>query len=178
MNTERNEYIYVLQDENELIFYVGRSVDAIQRLQQHLDESLSGTSKKCAHIRQLLGEGHTIQMKIIDQAPASKIMELEAWWIDRLWMSMDSRGRIIDLKNGNAGSQGNLINEVEVRNAIQQHKRNVKKPKKKPLKTVRQFDPVEYAELEKLYETDRPRFEQLYAVRRELNATRERCLNS
>jgi predicted GIY-YIG superfamily endonuclease len=102
----RTEYIYTLLDGSNHIFYVGRSASIERRLREHLDESIGGgTSKKCEHIRYLIAVGEQITIKQIDEAPAEEIEELEAWWIDRLWMSQQDDGYIIDLKNGNGGAK-------------------------------------------------------------------------
>lgn len=170
---ERTEFIYVLLDGNQKIFYCGRSRNVEKRLKEHIEEAMAGgRSMKCCHIRDLIERGDHITVKQVDEAPTSKIAELEAWWIDRLDCSGDF-GYVINLRNGNAGSQGNAIDEVQLRKDIQEHRRKLKKPKT-VMKRVGKPppSPEEVADVKRLFETDPARFHQLLEVRRGLERDR------
>ncbi|WP_332751848.1 GIY-YIG nuclease family protein [Hydrogenophaga sp.] len=172
---ERTEYIYVLLDSQQQIFYCGRSRNIEKRLREHIEEAMAGgRSMKCCHIRDLIERGDHITVKQVDQAPTSKIAELEAWWIDRLDCSGDF-GYVINLRNGNAGSQGNAIDEVQLRKDIQEHRRKLKK-RKHVFKEVGKPPAQErLLELGNLYENDRPRFNREYAAHLELQRDRAKA---
>lgn len=173
----RTEFIYTLNDHNNHIFYCGRTSDLDRRLKEHIDESLTGgSSKKCRHIRELLEAGHQITINKIDEAPATEIAELEAWWINQLDFNVGDFDYTVVLFNGNAGSQGNVIDEIEVRDSIQQWKKASKKPKKVYEPTGGPCDPAEFDALMRLYETDRTRFELAFAAHRELQAEKAKHL--
>jgi hypothetical protein len=174
---ERTEFIYVLLDGNDHIFYCGRSVNVERRLKEHLEESLAGgTSKKCHHIRELLARGDEIKIKKVDEAPASEIAELEAWWINRLDFNVEDLGYTVVLFNSNAGSQGNKIDEAKLRADIQEFKRRKKMPKSTALRPLIPPTPEQTRQAELLYETDPVRFRLVLEARRELRKMRERSL--
>lgn len=176
VRTERTEFIYVLLDGNQKIFYCGRSRNVEKRLKEHIEEALAGgSSRKCRHIRELIERGDVITVKKVDEAPSSEIAQLEAFWINKLDFNVEDLGYTVVLFNGNGGSQGNLINEAQLRDDIQDHKRRLEKPKKKVIARVgKPPTPEEVAEVKMLFETDPLRFHQLLAARRELEISRSR----
>jgi hypothetical protein len=177
VRTERTEYIYVLLDGNQKIFYCGRSRNVEKRLNEHIEEALAGgSSRKCKHIRELIERGDVITIKKVDEAPASEIAQLEAFWINKLDFNVDDLGYTVVLFNGNGGSQGNVINEAKLRDDIQDHKRRLKKPKKTVIARVGPPPtPEQVAEVKRLFETDPLRFHQLLEARRFAEAERSKA---
>lgn len=169
--TEQLEYVYVLLDGNQRIFYCGRSRNIDKRLNEHIDEAIAGgSSKKCRHIRELLERGDQITIKKVDEAPSSEIAELEAYWINKLDFNVDDLGYTVVLFNGNSGSQGNVIDETELREQIQDHKRKLKKPKTVFKGVGKPPTPEEVEDAKRLFETDPARFHQLLQARRDLKS--------
>jgi predicted GIY-YIG superfamily endonuclease len=124
-------YIYTLLDENNRIFYVGQSVNPASRLEQHIDESVHGTSKKCRFIRDMMKRGLFPTTVTVDKTTFDKIDALESEWIAKLDCTLHDDGYIINLQNGNNGSQGNDLTDAEVTDQVQTFKK-VKAGKKHP----------------------------------------------
>lgn len=171
-----NHYIYMLFNENDRCFYIGRSNDPERRLQEHIDQAATGTSRKCRYIREMLERGHAPTIRIVDEAPANKIAEVEAYWIDAVDCT-DVLGYIVFLQNGNKGSQGNQIDQVKLKSDIKQWKR------KKPKTTVRQTgrrggaNPDEVKRMLDMYENDPKAFELERLRRAELDAAARKMRN-
>lgn len=173
---QTNQLIYVLLDDTNDIFYCGRTKDLNRRYEEHIAEALNGgKSAKCFHIRMLLDKKRSIRIKRVDDATPDDSAQREAWWINELGWS----GYF--LKNGNGGSQGNDINEAQLRDDIQVHRKQSKKPKKAVPKTTRRspeqeaaFD-AECKRLSDLFDRDRPAFNREYAAHLELQKEQDKA---
>lgn len=168
-------YIYMLLNENDRCFYIGRSNDPERRFQEHIDQAPSGTSRKCRYIREMLERGHTPTYRVVDEAPANKIAEVEAYWIDAVDCT-DVLGYIVFLQNGNKGSQGNQIDQVKLKSDIKQWKN-------KPSRRV-QFtgsrggaDPDEVKRMLDMYENNPTAFALERLRRAEIEATKKKSGN-
>ena len=79
-------YIYALVNPiSNKIFYIGRSVNPQRRLKQHLSEKVAKkTNKKLAIINDILCQGQTVKMVILDIIDTDNIKiaeKLEEAWV-------------------------------------------------------------------------------------------------
>ena len=105
MNTVEEIYALYVNDDQAHIIYVGRAVCRFKRLKQHLGESVKGTSKKCRGIRQLLEDGHKVNVLLLEVVDLSVgVSSAEQLWIDNI------QGAGCDtLLNGKAGDVDRLM---------------------------------------------------------------------
>jgi len=94
--------IYVLQDINGEIRYVGKTKKPLERrLSEHISESRSGRqTHKCNWIRKCLSEGYLPLMKEIDSVENEDGCLQEIYWIDRFIREG------CDLVNATLGGEG------------------------------------------------------------------------
>jgi GIY-YIG catalytic domain len=155
----KSEYIYYLHTGNNVPKYVGRTSDPARRLADHIEESMSGKDTlKCHWIRGVVADGGSIEMRILEQVPYGQLGSLEYEWQDDLeWSGYH-------LLNSKRGDRGVRIDEVQLRADIQEHKRNLKKPKCGIARPA-DFDQAEYDRLVKFY-NDNPEALKMEALRR------------
>ena len=135
------EYIYYLHADDGIPKYCGHTIDPDKRLAGHLKEAKGGSKTlKCGWIRAVLARGETVQMRIVDQCPADRLGDLEAYWIDEL------QGCGFFLMNGNGGVRGSLIDEAALREDINDWKKAKRKPK--PSAPVRKRTAKEWNQFE------------------------------
>lgn len=123
------EYIYVLHtDADPTPFYVGRTYDLETRLKAHVRETLGGgNTPKCAYIRAQIAAGHTILIKEVDRRPFGQLGDLEAQWIEDLgWQTP-----LMNSKGGDDPTTLSAQEQVVLRDAIQEHKKQLKERRKK-----------------------------------------------
>lgn len=174
---QKTHYVYVLKDEHGHIRYAGQSINPTERLEQHIDESVYGRTRKCEWIRSMGKRGLFPTVEVVDETTEDKIDLLEGEWIAKLDCTYHEDGYLVNLTNGNNGSTRNReIDDVELRTAIQEHKKAAKKKPKKPDNTI--WRPVSQEQLDealRLYETDRQMFNLKLAANRELESEKRRA---
>jgi hypothetical protein len=105
-------FIYALVDpRTDEVRYIGKTKHLGRRLRDHQDESVEGKkSHRHNWIRQMLAEGHSPQMVLIESGFGEAWRERESFWIDSLRESC----RLLNMRNGGDGRSFVVVTE-EVR---------------------------------------------------------------